>query len=130
MRSAGINAGELARTWSLLAGGFFDRPNLQMEDRGSMLLIRDIRPDGSVLICQADRPTLTPRRYTLVDPRGISRFTLELDRYEIIGGIPWPKRLRALSDAGRIDVELRDVELNGELPEGAFVPPRRAEKLP
>jgi len=38
--------------------------------------------------------------------------------------------MTARSDDGTISVALREVELNGELAEGAFVPPKRAEKLP
>jgi hypothetical protein len=39
-------------------------------------------------------------------------------------------RLVAVSDGGTVEVELREVEVNPELPENAFAPPRRAEKLP
>ena len=36
----------------------------------------------------------------------------------------------ALDDASEIPVALREVEINGELADGAFIPPKRAEKLP
>jgi outer membrane lipoprotein-sorting protein len=130
IQSAGVSAAQLARTWSLLSGGYFDGPGLTVSSTGNDDLRLRRQVDGQTVLCDVDRPTLTPRRYTLVDPQGRKRFTLTLDRYTLINGIPWPRRTTAVSDTGTIVVDLRSVDLNTDLPPGAFKPPRRAEKLP
>jgi hypothetical protein len=124
-----VSAAQLARTWSLLAGGFFDGAGLTTTDRGPTIELRR-RVDGQSVVCSVDRATLTPRRYSLVDPQGQERFTLSMDRYAVTGGIPWAHRLTAVSGDGRVVVNLSSVEINGEIGPDAFRPPRRAEKLP
>jgi outer membrane lipoprotein-sorting protein len=129
--SAGVSAAKLAKTWSVLSGGFFDSPNLRAEVHGPKLLITRTAADEPTVTCEVDRATLTPRKYAMLDDKGITRFTLTLDRYrQFPGDVVWPTRLVADSDAGQVEIELRDVEVNPELPPGAFVAPRRAEKLP
>lgn len=129
IKSAGVSAAQLARTWSLLSGGYFDSPGLSVTDRGDALeLRREI--DGQTVVCEVDRPTLTARQYKLIDPNGRTRFSLSLDQFAMVAGIPWPRRMTAVSDGGTIVVTIRDVEINGEIGPDAFAPPRRAEKLP
>jgi hypothetical protein len=36
--------------------------------------------------------------------------------------------MTAVSDQGTIDIEMRELELNVELAEGAFVPPAKAQR--
>jgi outer membrane lipoprotein-sorting protein len=43
--------------------------------------------------------------------------------------LPYPHRLTAVSDTGSIRLDLQEIELNTALADGAFVPPRRAEKI-
>jgi hypothetical protein len=129
IRRAGGNAAKIARTWSLLAGRFFDSPDLQSEEHGNALIVTRPWEDGSVR-CEVDRSTLTIKRYILLDRTNQSRFTLDLERYANFNGIVWPQRMIARSDSGTITIDVRGVEFNGELPADAFVPPRRAEKLP
>src|SRR4051812_3072017 len=128
--SAGVSAAKLAKTWSVLSGGFFESAGLKAETRGSKLLVRRETPDEPVVVCEVDRSTLTPRKYSLLDDKGVTRFTLSLEQYRQFGSVVWPTRLTAISDSGMVEIELRDVEINPELEPGAFVPPRRAEKLP
>ena len=66
----------------------------------------------------------------MLDGNGKQRFSLKLDRYKQFGEVVWPTRLVAVSEGGTVEVELREVEINPPLPGAAFVPPRRAEKLP
>lgn len=130
LKRAGVSAGQLARAWGLLSGGFFDSPKLVVTEEGRVLRVRG-ESDGRVVVCEVDRATLTPRRYVMLDDQGRERFTLTLDRYRTEdGGVAWPGRLTARSESGQVVVEYRDVELNGELAPGAFVPPKRAERLP
>lgn len=95
--------------------------------------IRLARPegDGLTLRCEIDRPTLTPRRYTLVDSDGVERFSLTLADYRpATGGQVWPWSISAISASGVVDIRTSAVEVNSELPASAFTPPARAEALP
>jgi hypothetical protein len=130
IRSAGVGAAQLAKTWSVLSGGFFDSPGLTTTERGGRLIVRREVPGEPVVLCEVDRRTLTARRYALLDDHGHERFSMTLDRYQTFGEVVWPMRLLATSETGTVEVALREVEINPELPPGAFTPPRRAEKLP
>lgn len=129
IKSAGVSAAQLARTWSMLSGGFFDGGDFVTTDRNGTLELRR-QVDDQTVLCDVDRPTLTPRSYTLVDPEGRKRFSLTLDKYAMVGAVPWAHRLTAVSDSGTIVLNLRSVDVNGEIGPDAFKPPRRAEKLP
>ena len=130
IRSAGVGAAKLAKTWSILSGGFFNQTGLKSELHGERMLLRREGAGEPVVMCEVERRTLTPRRYALLDDTGKERFSLTLDRYRQFGEIVWPMRLTAVSESGTVRVEMREVEINPELPPGAFVPPRRAERLP
>lgn len=130
MQSAGASAAKLAKTWSLLSGGFFSDPNLTAETKGKKLIVRRHSPGEPTVLCEVDRATLTPRKYLLLDDTGKQRFSLTLDRYKQFGQIAWPTRLTAISESGTVEIDLRDIQINPDLPDSAFVPPRRAEKLP
>jgi outer membrane lipoprotein-sorting protein len=128
-RSAGLTAKQLAENFNLLSGKWFHRPNVKVLDGGAKLIISSAQ-GGALVRCEVDRRTVTPRKYVMVDSGGVARFTLELSDYRLLDGdVPFPFRYIATSDEGKITIALREVELNGELAEGAFVPPKRAEKL-
>jgi outer membrane lipoprotein-sorting protein len=127
---ASINAGKMARAWALFAGEFFAGDDLIIHDTGGPRFQVERSIDGQRVVCEVERATLTPRRYTVLDQAGAARFTLTAERYEDVHGIVWPVWLDAHSDGGRIQIELHDVELNGELMPGAFTPPRRAQRIP
>jgi hypothetical protein len=130
IRSAGASAADLAGTWADLSGRFFDSPLEAMmpKERADRYLFKRTNPDGSRLYCRVDRKTLTVRNYSLM-AGAKERFSLSLSHYSLIGDVPFAHRLIATSETGAVQVDLRDVELNGEIPAGAFAPPRRAEKL-
>jgi hypothetical protein len=131
VQTAGMSAAKLARTWSVLAGGFFDDPNVKtVKSSGSQLTVSKADESGTTIFCEIDRRTLTPRKYRMIDDKGATRFTLTLDRYAPFDETVWPRRVVAISDRGEIDIDLKEIEINGEIPEQAFKPPRRAEKLP
>jgi hypothetical protein len=123
--AAGVSAAQVAKMWALLSGGFFNSPNLVAHDRGDVLIVRH----GNI-VCTVDRDTLTPRQYQMQDDTGRTQFSLSLDDYRQFGDLVWPMRITAVSSSGRVVVRLDDVQLNQELPDTAFKPPRRAEKLP
>jgi hypothetical protein len=125
VRSAGVTAGDVARSWATFNGALFDAPDVRLVDHGGAL----VATSGATR-CEIDRRTLLPRRYEMRDDRGVSRFTLDLTDYRSVNGVLFPHRYAATSDTGTILIALTDVELNGELPPAAFAPPKRAEKLP
>jgi outer membrane lipoprotein-sorting protein len=128
---AGLSAAQLARALSLFGPDIFDNPQMQIRDDGTraLELVGPVE-NHRTLIVHIDRPTLTARQYLLTDANGRVKFTLELMQYMELQGIVWPMRMTAINDGSRIDVELRDVQINAALPAGAFVPPRGAEKVP
>ncbi|MDP1662854.1 MAG: hypothetical protein Q8L55_13145 [Phycisphaerales bacterium] len=80
--------------------------------------------------CEIDRLTLTPRRFVLGAAGGGSSSELRLERYRLVGDVVWPTRLRLRSPSGEVVATLREVELGGDVPAGAFTPPQRAKALP
>jgi hypothetical protein len=128
---ATLRAADFLRELSLFTGGFFTQePPPRVETRGGTLLLTRETSHG-FLHCEVDRATLTPRRF-YSDAEGSSerRFELKLSNYRDINGVRWATRLEAISGMGRIAVDQRDVEVNGELAPQAFVPPKRAERRP
>ncbi len=130
IKSAGMNAAQVARAWGLLSGAFFNDPDLTAKASAAKLIVHRERPNEPAVVCEVNRDTLMPRQYQMLDGTGKAHLTLSLDKYNQIKGIPWPMRITAVSDAGRMVVDLNEVELNADLAAGAFKPPPRAEKLP
>lgn len=130
IQTAGVTAAKLAKTWSLLAGGFFEDTHLATEIQGEKLIIRRQSTTEPTVICEVDRATLTPRKYVMFDDAGKQRFSLTLDHYKQFDQIAWPTRLTAVNESGTVEIELQDIQINPDLPDSAFVPPHRAEKLP
>jgi outer membrane lipoprotein-sorting protein len=131
LKSATSEASSAVRQWlGLLTHGVdsFDDSQVQATAR-EIVLTRSEKNDVR-LICKIDRSTLTIRRYEMTDERSRALFALALSRYQSYGDLVWPTRVEATSNNGRVIVEMRDVELNGPLAEGAFKPPSRAESLP
>jgi hypothetical protein len=127
--SAGSRAATMIRDWLKLTTGAFDANELQ--ERGNELVATRAEADGGRLVCVIDRRTITARSFKLVDANGRERFSLKLDRYAESNGRVWPRRIEAKSEeGGELRFELREVEINGELPAGAFRPPPRAQRLP
>lgn len=126
---ASLSASQLARALSIFGGDVFDGPDVQMIDRGGpQFQVGKPIEDGQTMVADVDRRVLVVRQYRLAGASAAVHFTLTPMQYRTIDGILWPTRLIARGDTGTIDIELRDVELNGELPPAAFVPPRGAEK--
>ena len=126
---ASRSAARFAREWSMFTGGLFEANDLVVSHSGLQMIVRRSLSDGRKVVCQVEKATLTPRRYTMLDPAGVERFTLELSAYQMFGEIPYAMRVLATSEQGTIDIEIRDLELNIEQSDRAFIPPEGAEKL-
>jgi hypothetical protein len=128
-------AAEFAAAWSLFDPGFFSAEfaSVRAPDAGPIVMI-ERRPSldraGATVLCEVDRATLTPRRYTVLGPSGVSRATLTLDRYQSFDGIVWPTRIEARGPGGSVVVFIDSARFNETLPERAFVPPAGAVKQP
>jgi outer membrane lipoprotein-sorting protein len=127
---ASLSAAKMARAWAVISGEFFCAADARVVDVSPSLVGVERNIGGQRIVCEVQRATLTPRKYSVFDADGVLRFTLTLDHYDLIGGIPWAVKLTAKSEGGLITIELKDPELNGELAPNAFVPPRKAEKMP
>jgi outer membrane lipoprotein-sorting protein len=125
---ASLSAAQFGREWAMLNGGFFLQPDLMTGGDAKTLNVRRKLEDGRTVLCRVDRATLTPRQFEMRDPEGNLRFRFALSDYQMVGGLPWPTLLAARSGDGKIDIRLKDVELNQDLAPNAFRPPRRAEK--
>ncbi len=129
IRSAGDNAGRWMRWWLAAMSSFFQQtPTLVGEDN-DWLHFNTSSADVTVSAWVA-RDTLTVRRLSLTGKDGVERFTMTLGQYRQFDTLVFPTKLQATSPKGVITIELSDVELNTGLPSAAFIPPRRAEKLP
>lgn len=125
---ASLSAAQFGREWAVLNGRFFLLPGLSTSGDAKWLNVRRTLEDGRTVVCRVDRATLTPRDYAMRDPQGRLRFRFALGDYRLVDNIPWPTKLAARSGDGKIDIRLKDVELNEGLAPNAFRPPRRAEK--
>ncbi len=124
---ASLRAADFLKQLTMFTGGFFlDEPAPHPRLNGNLLVLTRETATGT-LRCEVDRATLTPRRFYLVE-KDVQRFELKMSAYREINGVAWPTKMEAISEMGRVLVQQRDVEINGELAEGAFVPPARAEK--
>jgi hypothetical protein len=130
VQKANVGAAEIARNWSMLSGEFFDRSDLKIERQSNDLVLTAQHDHELTLRCHVDARAVVPWLYLLQDAGNKTRFSLNLDDYRMLGGLPYPHRIQADSEGGRIIVQLEEVELNEELAPAAFKPPRRAEKLP
>jgi hypothetical protein len=128
IRSSQSNISRIASSWDLFNGQFFTRRDVTLHDAGSSV-VAAATIDGSRVTCEIDGDTLAPRRYILRDDCGTQRFSLTLSQYQQFNKLPFAQRYLAKSEFGEVDIKMHDVEINGELAEAAFVPPKRAEKL-
>jgi outer membrane lipoprotein-sorting protein len=127
-----VPAAGLAQAWLLFSPEFFQRPQASVltPDRGPSMFVQRTTPGGPTVICEVDRATLTPRRYTTLDSSGVPRAALILDRYRDVDGIVWPTRIQAHADQGDIAIAIDSAQFNTDLPDDIFVPPPDAAKQP
>jgi outer membrane lipoprotein-sorting protein len=152
IEKAGANAGEMARWWLRQMSQFFNRTDLKWDESPSTLKATATDSSGRTITAVVDRKRLVVREFAIPDTGGVV-FTMKLSGYREFNNtlgfekdwprygqitadaippqeIAWPTRIEAISPKGSIVIDLRDVELNTELPRGAFEPPSRATRLP
>ena len=126
---------QLSAGWRLISGRLFASPADRVLSGDSLVAVYQLGPDDSATALPTawmtiDRRTQTVSRIVINDSEGQARTTYEPSHYRLIDGVPWPTRVRLSLDALSLTLILDEVELNGELPGGAFTPPRDARKQP
>ncbi|HZW07208.1 MAG TPA: hypothetical protein VFF65_08790 [Phycisphaerales bacterium] len=120
-------ARRVSDAFDLLGPAFFRGAAVVREDADT-LVARGSALGRDDVLCEIDRQTLTARRFVVGD--GAAASELRLDRYTLSDAGPvWPRVLRLRSAMGEVVVTTRELEVNGEVPPEAFVPPRRAVEL-
>ncbi len=125
-----LPAGQFAAALRVLSPSWFAAAaadDARTSDATLTLVGPALEPDAPAVVCTIDRPTLTPRRFTL---DGREDVAITLDQYEVYGEVVWPRRMRISGAEGELTIRLYQTEFNQEHAEGAFVPPRRAKLLP
>jgi hypothetical protein len=125
----GDHTANVTRQWLRSMTGTFEDAGVIAEDSVTRLILKQQADNGATIVCEVDRKTLTARRYILRNRDFQQRFQLTLSRYAEFNGIVWPQRIEAVGPSGSITIDLREIEINGELPSAAFHPPARAVKL-
>lgn len=126
------NAAQLSAGWRLVCGHIFAEAPDTLKTGDPLTATYGLAPQapGAVAQLAIDRDSQTVTRITILGPAGETRAVYEPARYRLIDGVPWPTQLALRSEGVAFEITLDDVELNGELPAGAFDPPRDARKLP
>jgi hypothetical protein len=86
--------------------------------------------DDTRLRTDVDRDTLTILKQQVLDPHDRVLMAATYRHYRLFGDIAWPMQMIFTSEQGRIQLDLDSVEINRPPLPAAFVPPKRAEKLP
>jgi hypothetical protein len=134
-QTLGVTADGIGKAWLLLSPDFFtDRfASIRTPDVGPTFFVErrsGAAGEGAMVICEVDRATLTPRRYTTLDESGTPRATLTLDHYRDFDGTLWPGRIEARGQSGTVTITIDSARFNEPLPEQAFAPPADAVKQP
>jgi hypothetical protein len=124
----GVGPLELAEGLALLAGWSYATGIPVVAERSADAYIFECRTARGVVHCVVDGSTLLPRSISRIDEAGVE-FSLELDRYRLVGETPWPHRASLRAGGRSIVLVFRDVILNEPLPAGAFVPSASAESV-
>lgn len=95
-----------------------------------LTLTENISRQGRAVNYLMHKSTLTVRRYEFFDAQNRVVEAINLENYELIEMYPWPSRVIASSDAGSMQIDFTDVQLNVRLPQNAFEPPAKAVQLP
>ena len=128
---AGASAAQVARGLAVLQQSLRNSDVSQItQTSGDRLLLTQPAADGTRLRTEVDRATLTTRRQQLLDAQDHPVMSVEYRDYRLINGIPWPLQMVFQSKQGLIQLDLDSVQLNQPPLPAAFVPPKRAEKLP
>ncbi len=111
---------------SLLGSEYFRSASvIEARTTQRRLVVTGPGPNDTMIVCEIDRPTLTPRAF-VADGEPSAAGSVTFDHYQLVEGTPWPYDITAVHPAGRFHITFHTPELNVELPANALTPPRRA----
>lgn len=120
---------ELIRLMPAILRGSLATKTAVLKDGSPWLRLKEVFPtNGLPTQYLMHKPTLTLRRYEYMASDSSIAEAVNLEDYDLIDMYPWPRRLIASSDAGSLQIDFTDVQLNTRLPDQAFVPPDAAVK--
>lgn len=129
--SLDVNTAHIADAWNLINGGFFEMYLSETATESDATIGFRTAPGSEPrMLCIIARRTMVPLEYIAFDQHEAPVLEVHLEEYKIVNEVPWAHRLKMTSPNGRIEIHCSDVEINSELAERAFVPPRQAERLP
>ncbi len=120
----------IRRACVLLSSEFYESAQVDLERTTRSSLVVKGLVDGEPIRCTIDRPSLTPRRFETADLDPDKALSIELQDYQMIDGIAWPRVWTITHPEGTVVIRLREIVLRDELPPRAFDPPRRATRSP
>lgn len=99
---------------------FYDRAEVLPETSDEMLIARGRLSTGEVLFARIDRPTLTLRSLSVDPDVHDDDASFSLQKYEEVGGVAWPMRIRARRGDREAAFRFDWVELNTPVQRGAL----------
>ena len=127
---AGTGAAQFAKGISSLHAAFFNDIGLQIVENTRTTFAVERRYDnGTNVRCDIDHDTLTILKHTITSPDG-KQYSIRYDRYDQINDAVVPRRIIAKGEKGTILIEFDDLQVNVPTASGAFIPPKRAERMP
>ena len=124
-----VPARQLGDALSLLGPEYFRSARLIDGDE-MILTVRGTLLGHPEVECRIDRRTLVPLLFAFGTESGEESRELSLTDYRAFDRLVWPMRLQLRGPSGTVVLRFREVELNGELAPGAFIPSARASEIP
>jgi hypothetical protein len=123
-----LKSGDMHLAWRLFMGSFFLEADAHERTLDASTITFEQRSEGETIQCVVDRRTLVARTYTI--RRGSEGLlTMDLTRYQMIDGLPWPTRMTLHAPAGRIQIRSSDVSFPDIDASAVFTPSSRAERI-
>ena len=99
-------------------------------DQDEFAITKPSSDDGPAIECIADKATLIRKRCLYRDDANRVRQSLSFDAYVHVDDTVWPMRVTGEGESGLFLLLFDRIDINAELAERAFVPPRRAVRQP
>lgn len=126
--SATLDPGDMYQAWRLLTGSFFLDNATRGQELDTSTITYQLNGEDESIQCVIDRRRLIARSYT-ISPSSGDALRMDLARYQMTGGMPWPARMTLSGPAGRIQVQLDDISFPDIDTTAIFTPSSRAERI-
>lgn len=126
--SIDIDSGDMLQAWHLLIGSFFLDTTAREHEINEPTITYELRRDSESIQCVIDRRRLVARMYT-ISRDSQDALSMELTRYRMTNGMPWPTRMTLRGPDGLIQIRLSDVSFPEIDAAAIFVPSTRSERI-